>query len=417
MQRALGVGLHDDLDLLADPHLDPLGRRRPHRSRRSRDRRGRAVLLRLARLVAAPRQGQYGHECCHGQHGTSHDDPLVVGAATTRARHLCQNPTLTKAGATARPPARRRAEGESGEPAVAPSRPGAARPRDPDDADAPGHRRDLRPGRLRLRPRPAADAGRGADLVRAPLPAAGCSRCPAGWPTPAWVDDPHFDLAFHVRRSALPRPGSMEQLRELVARIVSRPLDRSRPLWEVVRRRGARGRPGRGAVEVAPGAGRRDRHRRPRAGAARPVPGAASARRRRVAAGPAVLAARACCPTPSPTSCRTRGSRWDAVRAQHRLRGPRRRRRGRPGRARRRGARQPAPGARLPDHGRGLAAAPGRHRPHRAGRPPPGPRGQRRLGQRRRPGDDRRGAPELADDPRRVARRAYAGSGPWRRCR
>ena len=51
--------------------------------------------------------------------------------------------------------------------------------------------------------------------------------------TPAWVDDPHFDLAFHVRRSALPRPGSMEQLLELVARIVSRPLDRSRPLWEV----------------------------------------------------------------------------------------------------------------------------------------------------------------------------------------
>ncbi|WP_432477250.1 WS/DGAT/MGAT family O-acyltransferase [Nocardioides sp. GXQ0305] len=50
---------------------------------------------------------------------------------------------------------------------------------------------------------------------------------------PAWVDDPHFDLAFHVRRSALPRPGSMDQLRELVARIVSRPLDRSRPLWEV----------------------------------------------------------------------------------------------------------------------------------------------------------------------------------------
>jgi len=50
--------------------------------------------------------------------------------------------------------------------------------------------------------------------------------------TPAWVDDPHFDLGFHVRRSALPRPGTMEQLRELVARIVSRPLDRSRPLWE-----------------------------------------------------------------------------------------------------------------------------------------------------------------------------------------
>ena len=50
---------------------------------------------------------------------------------------------------------------------------------------------------------------------------------------PVWVDDDDFDLTFHVRRSALPRPGSMEQLRELVARIMSRPLDRNRPLWEV----------------------------------------------------------------------------------------------------------------------------------------------------------------------------------------
>jgi diacylglycerol O-acyltransferase / wax synthase len=50
---------------------------------------------------------------------------------------------------------------------------------------------------------------------------------------PVWVDDPHFELGYHVRRSALPRPGSMDQLRELVARIVSRPLDRNRPLWEV----------------------------------------------------------------------------------------------------------------------------------------------------------------------------------------
>jgi diacylglycerol O-acyltransferase len=50
---------------------------------------------------------------------------------------------------------------------------------------------------------------------------------------PVWVDDPHFDLTYHVRRSALPRPGSLAQLRELVARIVSRPLDRNRPLWEV----------------------------------------------------------------------------------------------------------------------------------------------------------------------------------------
>jgi diacylglycerol O-acyltransferase len=50
---------------------------------------------------------------------------------------------------------------------------------------------------------------------------------------PVWVDDETFDLGYHVRRSALPRPGSADQLRELVGRIVSRPLDRGRPLWEV----------------------------------------------------------------------------------------------------------------------------------------------------------------------------------------
>src|SRR5919107_5340396 len=50
---------------------------------------------------------------------------------------------------------------------------------------------------------------------------------------PLWVDDPDFDIGYHVRRSALPRPGSADRLRELVARIVSRPPDRGRPLWEV----------------------------------------------------------------------------------------------------------------------------------------------------------------------------------------
>lgn len=50
---------------------------------------------------------------------------------------------------------------------------------------------------------------------------------------PVWVDDARFDLAYHVRRSALPRPGTLAQLRELVSRIISRPLDRERPLWEV----------------------------------------------------------------------------------------------------------------------------------------------------------------------------------------
>ena len=50
---------------------------------------------------------------------------------------------------------------------------------------------------------------------------------------PVWVDDDDFELAYHVRRSALPRPGSMEQLRDLVARIMPRRLDRNRPLWEM----------------------------------------------------------------------------------------------------------------------------------------------------------------------------------------
>jgi diacylglycerol O-acyltransferase / wax synthase len=50
---------------------------------------------------------------------------------------------------------------------------------------------------------------------------------------PVWIDDADFDVTFHVRRSALPRPGSDAQLRELVSRLMSRRLDRNRPLWEM----------------------------------------------------------------------------------------------------------------------------------------------------------------------------------------
>jgi diacylglycerol O-acyltransferase len=56
---------------------------------------------------------------------------------------------------------------------------------------------------------------------------------PARLAPPVWADDEDFDLAYHVRRSALPRPGSIDQLRELTARIMSRRLDRNRPLWEM----------------------------------------------------------------------------------------------------------------------------------------------------------------------------------------
>ena len=56
---------------------------------------------------------------------------------------------------------------------------------------------------------------------------------PAGLAGPVWVDDADFDVTYHVRRSALPRPGDDEQLCELAARLMSRPLDRARPLWEL----------------------------------------------------------------------------------------------------------------------------------------------------------------------------------------
>ena len=50
---------------------------------------------------------------------------------------------------------------------------------------------------------------------------------------PTWVDDPHFNVAFHVRHTALPAPGDEAQLRRLCGRVFSQALDRSRPLWEL----------------------------------------------------------------------------------------------------------------------------------------------------------------------------------------
>jgi WS/DGAT/MGAT family acyltransferase len=53
-----------------------------------------------------------------------------------------------------------------------------------------------------------------------------------GYQHAVWVDDPRFNLDFHVRHTALPRPGSPEQLKRLSARVMAQPLDRRRPLWE-----------------------------------------------------------------------------------------------------------------------------------------------------------------------------------------
>jgi WS/DGAT/MGAT family acyltransferase len=56
---------------------------------------------------------------------------------------------------------------------------------------------------------------------------------PLGLDYPYWVDDPDFDLDFHVRELALPKPGTDRQLADQTARITARPLDRARPLWEL----------------------------------------------------------------------------------------------------------------------------------------------------------------------------------------
>src|SRR3954467_110842 len=56
---------------------------------------------------------------------------------------------------------------------------------------------------------------------------------PLGLDHPYWAEDPDFDLDFHIRESAVPPPGDDRRLAETVARIFARPLDRTRPLWEL----------------------------------------------------------------------------------------------------------------------------------------------------------------------------------------
>jgi diacylglycerol O-acyltransferase len=84
---------------------------------------------------------------------------------------------------------------------------------------------------------PAGGADALADLIAARLALVPRYRqrvaaVPGHLANPVWVDDPDFDLAYHLRRSALPRPGTEAQLFDLVSRLTSRPLDRTRPLWE-----------------------------------------------------------------------------------------------------------------------------------------------------------------------------------------
>lgn len=58
-------------------------------------------------------------------------------------------------------------------------------------------------------------------------------RLPGGLTRPLWVDDDRFDLDFHLRRAAIPQPGGRLQLERAVGRVLSRPLDRNKPLWEL----------------------------------------------------------------------------------------------------------------------------------------------------------------------------------------
>jgi len=75
------------------------------------------------------------------------------------------------------------------------------------------------------------------NLYRAKLPLVPRYRqvartVPFGLGRPVWVDDAHFNLEYHIRHTSLPRPGSGDQLRRLVGRLMSQELDRARPLWE-----------------------------------------------------------------------------------------------------------------------------------------------------------------------------------------
>ncbi len=96
-------------------------------------------------------------------------------------------------------------------------------------------------------------------------------RVPGDFARPLWVDDVRFDLDFHLRRSALPSPGGRLQLERAVGRVLSRPLDPSKPLWELYVFEGlAHLRDGR-PVEDAPRVGRRHLRHVDRVGVVRSV--------------------------------------------------------------------------------------------------------------------------------------------------
>jgi len=76
------------------------------------------------------------------------------------------------------------------------------------------------------------------DMVRGKLPLVPRYRqvvrfVPLDLGRPVWVDDPHFNIDYHLRHTALPAPGGEAELRALVGRVMAQQLDRSKPLWEI----------------------------------------------------------------------------------------------------------------------------------------------------------------------------------------
>jgi WS/DGAT/MGAT family acyltransferase len=67
-------------------------------------------------------------------------------------------------------------------------------------------------------------------------------RIPLGIENPVWGDDPQFDVRRHVRHVSVPRPGRLDQLRDIVGRVMSEPLDMDRPLWQLYLVEGLSGR-------------------------------------------------------------------------------------------------------------------------------------------------------------------------------
>ena len=237
-------------------------------------------------------------------------------------------------------------------------------------------------------------------------------RLPLDLGRPVWVDDPHFDLRYHLRQTALPAPGGDRQLCRLIERVMTQRLDRERPLWECWLVEGLDG--GRWALltkvhhcmvdgvsgadlyrlifDATPSRPRRSRTIGSRAGAVDPVADRRRAPRAGAQPGPAGADPRR---RPAPS----RGPRRPD--AHHRSRA------GRAGRC-------PTAGRRVVAQRPGRAAAALSPGPGLAGRRQGGPPPARRDRQRRRAGRARRGVPGAAARPRRAAqpaRRALAGAG------